>query len=159
MIRHRNKGKNLRGAEQLEGPLPNGCSAPGASDPLYVLATTDLRGKRLTGAVARISRAGADAGFGPVRLAEHPGAVDGETGRCPGFYSLVGARQGKIKRLGLFRSLRAVTWPSLFPDELEHEAARRQRESEVCTGVCTTRNARHIRSRLTRTVERKPLSH
>ena len=33
VIRHRNKGKNLRGAEQLEGPLPNGCSAPRGSDP------------------------------------------------------------------------------------------------------------------------------
>ena len=45
------------------------------------------------------SRAGADAGFGPVRLAEHPAAVDGERGSCPGFYSLLAGRQGKIKRL------------------------------------------------------------
>jgi len=34
-----------------------------------------------------------------VRLAEHPAAVDGERGSCPGFYSLLAGRQGKIKRL------------------------------------------------------------
>ena len=33
VIRHRSKGKNIRRAEQPEGPLPNGCSAPRASDP------------------------------------------------------------------------------------------------------------------------------
>jgi hypothetical protein len=89
VIRHRSKGKNIRRAEQPEGPLPNGCSAPRAPTP------SQLRpmGKRLTGAVARVFASRGGRGFWAGAAGEHPAAVDGERGRCPGFYSLVGGPQ------------------------------------------------------------------
>jgi hypothetical protein len=123
VIRHRNKGKNLRGAEQLEGPLPNGCSAPRASDPLYVLVATDLWGKRLTGAVARIFASRGGRGFWA-----------GAAGRTPG-----GGRWGErpLPRLLL------IVGGATRQDQAARPAARAPRRSS--RGRSLARSPRRVR--------------
>ena len=73
VIRHRNKGKNLRGAEQFEARSRTVARLLAPPTPLYVLVATDLWGKRLTGAVARIFASRGGRGFWAGAAGRTPG--------------------------------------------------------------------------------------